>query len=76
MSLPEGYEHLKPWKRFIARPEPVQFSALMAEGMKVREVYMLMVLQSLYEAGCLRRPDGAVANLRRKLINESRGQDG
>ena len=67
-------EHLTPWKRFT---KGLSAETLMSldEGETLTECAERLLLQSLYEAGCLRRPDDAEANLRRRHINESRGQE-
>ena len=67
-------DHLQPWKRFT---KGLSTETLMSlhEGETITECAERLLLQSLYEAGCLRRPETAEANLRRRHINESRGQE-
>lgn len=71
MNLPE---HLQPWSRF-AKGLSMEMLTGLDTGESLFEGGQRLLLQSLYESGCLRRPETADANLRRRHIEQSRGQE-
>ena len=68
-------DHLQPWKRFTKGLSAETLMSLDGNE-SITECAERLLLQSLYEAGCLRRPETAEANLRRRHINTSRGMEG
>ena len=67
-------DHLRPWKRFAAGMSIAMVAGLQ-EGESLIEGAQRQMLQSLYQAGCLRRPGTDEARLIQKHINMSRGQE-
>lgn len=72
INLPD---HLAPWSRFVKGMSPVLMSQLQ-DGETLTIGAQRLLLQGLYEAGCLRKPSTAEARREQKHANESRRQDG